>query len=201
MSETTQRPFPVAIVGTAGRRPHGDRMTKTLFATMKLKATELLREFDAPVELVSGGAAWSDHLAVQLFLEGRVAGLKLFLPCDWAGNGFVDTGSADWRTNPGKTSNYYHRQFSRVCGFDSLREIEQARQAGAILDSTKKGFHQRNTDVARSARVLIAFTWSETDQPADGGTLDTWQKCLPTVRKIHVSLAPLAVPLVGPFAR
>jgi hypothetical protein len=35
----------------------------------------------------------------------------------------------------------------------------------------------------------LAFTWSETASPADGGTLDTWNKCRGT--KVHVSLHSL----------
>lgn len=188
----------VAIVGTAGRKPYTDRMTLKIFEAMVREARRILEtDLKLPPEntcLVSGGAAWADHVAVRLFVEQRAAELKLFLPAPWNGNsGYAESASGgNWRSNPGRVSNYYHKTFSRVCRFDSLREIETARVRGAVLDSTRQGFHQRNSDVAREADVLIAFTWGEEpDRPADGGTLDTWNKCPARVIRIHVPLSRL----------
>lgn len=175
----------IAIIGTAGR----DKLapyTKELFDKMVNAAKYILRNL-TDITVISGGAAWADHIAVRLYLEGYVSKLILHLPCAWSETQYLDTGNYDWRTNPGKTSNYYHSKFSTIIGFDSLDEISQAIKKGAEIHA-HKGYHARNTSVA-NCDYMIAFTWSPTDSPADGGTLDTWNKC--TAQKYHISLTKL----------
>jgi hypothetical protein len=57
------------------------------------------------------------------------------------------------------------------------------------LAHRQEGFHAQNSHIAHQADYPLAFTWSETASPADGGTLDTWNKCRGT--KVHVSLHSL----------
>lgn len=159
-------------------------------------ARRILDEWNLQPEdthLVSGGAAWSDHVAVVLYLEGRAQDLTLFVPAPFVGLGlgFRDTGNWDWRSNPGKTSNYYHKSFSKTTNRDSFRELESARLRGANFDSSRSGFHQRNTEIARNSDVMIAFSWSDSEQPEDGGTADTWSKFRGEKRR-HVPLFTLA---------
>lgn len=187
----------IAIVGSAGRGEDGSRMSKPVFDAMVEKARDVIsREGElGDVVLVSGGAAWADHVAVDLYLQAHrkgeptLTGLALFLPCpfDLARDTFADTGVPDWRTNPGLSANKYHRDFSRAMGRDTLAELREAILCGARVE-TRNGFHDRNTEVAK-ADVLIAFTWSDGDRPVRGGTLDTWKKC--KGKKVHVSLAGL----------
>ena len=64
---SSSRPLPtVSIVGSAGRRGDGKKMTKTLFKRMVEKAKEVITEdfgLDLDkIHLVSGGAAWSGEL-------------------------------------------------------------------------------------------------------------------------------------------
>ena len=42
---------------------------------------DMLTRVDVQPDDVSGGAAGSDHLAVILFLQGKVRGLHLHFPC------------------------------------------------------------------------------------------------------------------------
>src|SRR5699024_2276486 len=56
---------------------------------------------------------------------------------------------------------------------------------GATLDTSSKGFHERNTKVAQSD-YLIAFTFG-LDRPVSGGTLDTWKKAT-TNNKFHFTI-------------
>lgn len=133
--------------------------------------------------------ARADHVAVALFVEKNARSLTLHLPCPFVGGAFEERAdAADWRTNPGKSANYYHRRFSQAMGSDTLQEIEGASQIGATLNASYRGFHARNTAVAKS-QFLLAFTWGTSDAPADGGTLDTWKKCSST--KLHVPLQSL----------
>jgi len=129
------------------------------------------------VQLVSGGAAWADHVAVSLFLmyQPKVE-LQLYLPCEWDGEArtFVDDGTRNWRTNPGGTANSYHRRFSDRMGKETLHGIDSAFNLGATKQVIP-GFKARNAGPA-SSDYLLAFTWGEGDVPKDGGTKDTWDK-------------------------
>lgn len=131
---------------------------------------------------------------MNLFLGGVACSLKLHLPCPLQVAGpaplFRDNGQADWQSNPGRTANVYHRSFSRSLGRDSIAEIVAARGRGAVLVDTHKGFHARNTALAKDVDVLVAFSWGQGVCPVDGGTADTWRKCNAR-RKLHVPLGTL----------
>jgi hypothetical protein len=148
----------------------------------------------ADVQLVSGGAAWGDHVAVALFLKGLVAGLTLYLPCEWVTGSnpshLTKGKSRSWKTNPGLLANERHMSFSDAIGRDTLKEIEAARLKGARIITDYRGFHRRNYAVAQAAARLIAFTWGVGYAPSSRGTLDTWNKA--RCEKVHVSLAELA---------
>ncbi|EFA74508.1 hypothetical protein PPL_00006 [Heterostelium album PN500] len=126
--------------------------------------------------LVSGGAAWADHVAVDFFLkkseiyDNDTLKLILYLPCKIViqdgEHRYYDSGSKDWRVNPGKMSNTYHKAFGSVIGRDTIKEIVDTK---ATLDTTSKGFHARNTKVSKSD-YIIAFTFGAGDQPEAGGT-------------------------------
>ncbi|CAK9856659.1 unnamed protein product [Sphagnum jensenii] len=167
------------------------------------------------VHLVSGGAAWSgdclsmfppctltslavmysasDHVAVALFLQGEADRLTLHLPCPFirtvGKEGFKDSGKKDWRSNPGRTANIYHVQFSQALGRSSTREIALSIDRGATV-VTHAGFHARNCLVAKSS-FLIAFSWGAGEAPDDGGTKDTWDKCPASTTRKHFSLHQL----------
>jgi hypothetical protein len=180
----------ISIIGSAGRGEDAKSMSATRYSAMVTLVESMIEQagYDwTDIELRSGGAAWCDHIAITLFLKHKCK-LSLFLPCDWKGDHYNDNGSADWRVNPGRTSNYYHKQFSDKMGYDTLAQIEDARLRGAILDVSGKGFHNRNRMVAK-CDVMIAFSNSITDQPTDGGTNHTWKLC--KANKIHISLPNL----------
>lgn len=172
----------IAIIGTAGRSSNG--LTRDLFTKMVAVGKYAVAH---GTELVSGGAAWADHVAVTLFLQDVVPKLTLYLPCAWAGEHFHDTGVRDWRTNPGGLANYYHKRFSEVMGYDTLAQIAAAITKGATV-VVGNGFHNRNSQIAQ-CDAMLAFTWAR-GAPEDGGTLDTWRKCT-AEQKVHVSLADL----------
>jgi hypothetical protein len=162
----------LAIIGTAGRGSDGAKLNASVYEKMLFVATKFV--IGSTFEVVSGGAAWADHLAVSVFLQGYVSKLTLYLPCsfDLANREFEDRGGIDWKTNPGGTSNYYHQLFSDKIGRDSLLEIGDAIVNGAT-EMTGEGFFDRNAAVAKSATHVLAFTFGNKEQLKDGGTAQT----------------------------
>ncbi len=178
----------VAVIGSAGRNGIMDQLPISCFDEMVEKTRDYLRTIraiykTAKIHLVSGSAALADHVAVELWLQDcrndsdkLIDGLTLYLPSEWDYKlvQFVDTKKRDWKTNPGGTSNYYHKLFSKRFGKNSLQEIQDAALLGATLDCTQQGFHGRNCKIAES-EFMIAFTTGQ-DSPPTGGTLHTWKQ-------------------------
>lgn len=165
----------IGLVGPAGRDARLWSRDTADFGAMVAAARDAIAERKGvgAVCLVSGGAAWSDHVAVRLFLDGAVAGLELVLPCAWTGSAFAETKTGDWRTDPGRLANAYHRRFSACIGASSLREVGLAVEKGARV-VVANGFHQRNAWLARSVGFLFAFTF---DGRTPGGTGRVWKAC------------------------
>ena len=197
----------ISIVGTAGRREDGAKMSKALYIKAYFRVLELIQ--DKPIadrKLISGGAAWADHLAVSLYLSDEASSLDLHIPTQFITDaninmahagpipGFFDTGVRDWRTNPGGTANYYHKLFSEKVGNNTLAGIERALLKGATIHDHYQWMpgspmHARNLSVSQ-CDLLIALTWGEGDTPKDGGTAHTWSSSTaPT--KIHIPLGSL----------
>jgi hypothetical protein len=187
----------IGIIGSAGRKEDEPKMTLELYKKMVKKAHELIddiveeQKIDfGDVVLVSGGSAWSDHIAVDLFNEAFM-NLRLHMPVKFCDEKvcFYDSLNTGYS---GKLINSVHKNFSMKTGKDSLNELKQAKKDGAVFIETYNGFHDRNSglakDVSNNSGVLIAFSWGK-DQPEKGGTYDTWKKT--SGRKIHISLGSL----------
>jgi hypothetical protein len=163
-----------SIIGSAGRGIPTEFQSSGLYEKMYTHCSEKLKTLSSKPELVSGGAAWADHLAVSLALREDYP-LTLYFPCGFENGSFVDNGKQDWKTNPGKTANYYHRLFSKAVGIDSLKELSEVISKPNVKVIVGKGFHDRNKYVA-STTYLLAYFWSdgEESEPVDGGTKHTW---------------------------
>ncbi len=161
-------------------------MTKELFFRMMDETHEFidfhkLKGNHERIELISGGAAWSDHIAVQLFLDHDIVkSLTLFSPAEFdvKQHQFHDNGVFAYLKNPGRLANLRFHEFSKIMGRNMIKDISIAVQRGAKIIVNNNGFHARNTQIAHNATHLLAFSWSLGDQPCDGGTKDTWQKFL-----------------------
>lgn len=177
----------IAIIGTAGR-DKGRTYDIDLWCKMW---DDALKRFDKDKEyrLVSGGAAWADHLAVELYLyDPNQFSLTLCLPAPLEDSFVGEYGSA------GAAANYYHKLFTNATGIDSLRQIRQARDFGANVFFEKEqpgmgAFFARNIKVAKKATACLAYTWGEGKEPTDGGTKYTWDRIVG--RRVHVSLDKL----------
>lgn len=196
------QPTHVGIIGTAGRKEAAAHLNYEVYLRMLEDARRRVQEIQPDpqkVELVSGGAAWADHLAVLLFLQGAAAKLTLFLPTALASTGFYVERSGRWQENPGGTANHYHRQFTskiRAAQPDSTWASHLDLQAlpgreGVTLD-IGTGFLERNITLARYVGTghLLAYTFGMGDEPADGGTLHTWRTATQAHRQ-HVSIGRL----------
>jgi len=139
---------------------------------------------------------------VTLFLHEVCPDLTLYLPAPWKTDDKKPCFKEDCKvkgsssSNPGKTSNKYHRQFAKKIGEDTLGQINCAHYMGAILKA-HEGFKNRNLKVAQESRYLVAFTWNEGEEPKSGsGTADTWKKWSDKEDKVgeavHVPLSSLA---------
>lgn len=175
-----------AIVGTAGRDDDARKLSRKHFEAMCIIASGLLEQFaenNYPVtHLVSGGAAWADHVAVKLFLQHKAPHLRLYIPCKWDNGSFEDIGVDDWKLNPGRTLNRYHKAFSNKTLLNSLTEIQIAKGEGAEILPCKGGFYGRNAMVAKSD-FLLAMTYGNKHEVKDGGTAHTVRTYLNRVRK------------------
>lgn len=191
----------IAVIGSAGRQQDAQLVSRPLFNAMVRAASDRLLRWDKDPtnsKLVSGGAAFSDHVAVSLHFKYSWP-LELWFPCSWdhQGKQFLDTGKRDFRVNPGGTSNFHHRNFSRSMGVDpnhSLETLDKLWQLSRIKNSLVtihlgEGFFDRNNGVAKVER-LIAFTRGTGNVPCDGGTADTWGKSKAGT-KVHIPLGSL----------
>lgn len=167
----------IGIIGTAGRQGYIHSLDAAKFYEMK----QFCRGFicgiwngisqSDSIRLVSGGAAWADHLAVELYNDGFVPDLTLYLPTEF----LAESSMFYSETKEGNTMNFYHRQFSVKC-FDSpthsLEAIGQAIARGARVEY-ERGFFARNKCIAQDSNVILAFSFGEGPTIISGGTSDT----------------------------
>ena len=178
----------LAIIGSACRDPaEQKRIRKEHFdwmvETVEIYISEVLETDPSNVILVSGGSAWADHVAVNLYLTGEYAGLNLYFPSE-----FNHKTKTFKNTHEGRKLNELHEICTATTGYDTLHEIFLATygkdKARVVV---KRGFHPRNTLIAKGCDKLIAFTFNDSTEPKEGGTLDTWKKF--TGDKFHLDLS------------
>ncbi len=188
----------IAVIGSAGRGTDKDFLSKDIYVKMY---NFVLKEIDNLfgtrsdcITLVSGGAAYADHIAVRLFLHNIFlhktnkelilppTSLELHFPSKFENKKFEGEYKSD-----GSVANYYHKLFSERLGIKSLHEINAAINQGAIVNSYS-GFHERNLEVGK-VDALIALTFGSKSGTyinvpelkdgklaglKDGGTLHTY---------------------------
>lgn len=187
----------LAIIGTAGRADDGKRLAldPESYLTRMLDAAREVSKLTGATELISGGAAFSDHIAVLLFLEDPLRySIELELPAllipDSTGAyRYHDKGSGDWKGNPGAVSNHYHKLFKKTMSktrpawspfldFGALMAVSehdvsaQAPTAGVTIN-VGTGFLERNLVVAAKAHHCLAMTFGDGARLKDGGTAHT----------------------------
>ncbi len=170
----------VSIIGTAGRDKNIKKLNINLYKKMINIADKIIKEEfklnTKDVCLVSGGASWSDHVAIELFKTGLYSNIELHLPAKFTNDKY------DLYSKEGLYSNKLHEVFSEKVSKNTLLDIKD------LLNKCKfyNGFYQRNNIVAKSD-YLIAFTFYD---ELVGGTKYTWNKS-ETKNKIIVNLTKL----------
>lgn len=154
----------LAIIGTAGRGDDAEKLTPAHWEYMVAMAYAhaMGNRFHC---LVSGGAAWADHVAVELVRRTEIDFmLDLHLPR-----------SADAQETAAK----YHAKFSRAIGReDTAQEVRDIIKRPLVNLYVQGGFKDRNTRVAKSATHFLAMTFGDGARVKDGGTKDTVDKML-----------------------
>lgn len=184
----------IAIIGTAGRGEDFCRLTTFRYNRMiswcQEKITDLRHKGVEDIELVSGGAAWADHLAVLMFKRQIVDRLTLHLPAPF-------TDRFDILSDAGRSANFYHEQFSTKLNgnsFENLVEVIESPYCRVTEQPVAKGFgpfFARNALVVKELDpekdAMYAFTFGPDHEPKDGGTKHTWD-LFKSSRKRHIAL-------------
>lgn len=190
----------VAIIGSAGRKHDRVKVSRKIFTSAYDLLTKRLEDWQPDLTLVSGGAAFIDHLAVQLYLNGECNHLILHLPAPFSNSKFQ---GKNWNS-PGQVANHYHSLFSRKTNIPSLLELQRAIDQGAET-YVYNGFKSRNLEVGR-VDCIQALTFGRfhsrcypgtsgwTDSVAaglkPGGTSHTWNNSSATLKE-HTNLHQL----------
>lgn len=176
----------IAIIGTAGRNEDGPKIDRNVYDLMIRaalnKAIEIEPDRDKRV-FVSGGAAVADHIAVHGYLKGHSKQLILQLPAKFNTKTCKFEGSRD-----ADICNYYHNNFYKRTDIESLEEIAEAIDIGAVV-RVHNGFFDRNGAVAL-AQHIIALTFGSGVVPKSGGTKNTWDIAR-TTSKFHIPIGTL----------
>ena len=136
--------------------------------------------------LVSGGRAFAEHVAVQLFLDKKVPHLRIFTSSDYWSNKFgLKFNYGDNRKNFSEMEKQHHYKFDRLTGIDSLNAINMARQRGAEIKYVSRGFHACNALIAKSD-FLLAITYGEKDIVKDVVAEHIVRRYLERVRKENI---------------
>lgn len=174
----------IAIVGTAGR-DKAVKLTEVDYANMIDRSLDYIYDIAhgnvGDVVLVSGGAAWADHVAVHLHLYKNFP-LELHIPAPWdkRHGEYLDNGAFGAHDNPGGLSNWYHRRFTKALESSDLIKRSSLTELHEVIYGKAhvfmgEGFFDRNSKVAQVDH-LIAHTMGQGTVPKDGGTKDTWLK-------------------------
>lgn len=165
----------VAIIGTAGR----DRNRIMTRATWDWMVSSAMNCIPAGSHVVSGGAAWADHVAVRLFMDGHASALTLHLPSHMNDSGFIGP-----YQSAGSAANYYHERFSRAIGENTIQQLLECITHDACTGSAQQpapgysAMFTRNKLVVNELDTehdgMVAFTFGQGNEPADGGTNHTW---------------------------
>lgn len=167
----------IGVIGTAGRDSRV--LTKEHLRFARRRSISFLRERDAKC-LVSGGSAWMDHVAVQLFDRGYVEQLVLCLPARLLPSGRFEN------TNEGRRLNELHQKCQEITGYPVFEELARIQELPGLTVHIDRGFAARNRRIARLSDHLLAFTFGH-HAPDTPGTLSTWRQVSQESRS-HIQL-------------
>jgi len=197
----------IAIIGTAGRGESINFLNKEKYLSLLKTLDECITyEMETRINedsftLVSGGAAWMDHLAIDLFMMyndiysyfpnkihniNKPVKLILHLPEKFN----FDTCIFE-ETKTGKIANYYHYIFSKIMGNSSFHDLSHVLTEDNCTYTTSNNFFVRNKLIANELEkddMVFALTIGK-NEPIDGGTKHTWDLISDEIiDKVHISI-------------
>ena len=149
----------LAVIGTAGRGKDSEKLNISHWKRMR-DAVEKVFQLEGCEKIVSGGAAWADHIGAT-FATCNMIPLEIWMP---------------EKEKDLQTAKYYHEKFSKVIKNDTWAFYQQENIAGRFDVHYFGGFKDRNTLVAEKANTFIAMTFGNRGEVKDGGTADTVRK-------------------------
>ncbi len=165
----------MAIIGTAGRKEDAAKLSLAHYNRMINAAKAVMSRESYITKIVSGGAAWADHVATEFHNTHPV---EIFLPNDPDLN----------------TLRYYHKKFSQVVGWDTFDQLIQLSKNKIQVNHNCGNFKTRNTKVAEIADIYLAMTFGDGKIVKPGGTSDTVDKIIqinPVAVGYHLDLNTL----------
>lgn len=214
----------VSIIGTDGNGEDAPKMNAEVYKAMCIEAmcviTKEWKLSPDSVQLVGGGSAWSNHVAVDLFLNSHgaivdpnsdvkanpvipFAGLMICLPCQFSmfTDDYVDARAVWLRRLHVEFANKLGRLYP-LASFNDMRLARELYNATIVESDSHEisGFRKRNAQVAQSKYVL-SFAWcddpSQPTRPTSGSAKETWDLAgarEPSAIRKHVSLTALMQP-------
>lgn len=201
----------VGVSGTVGYADDASRLDASIFSAMKASLFAILKSLKLDtVELVCGGRAWAEHVAVSCFLDTietknkitfqehkMKTHLEIRFPCEYNVDKykevleFQDIGQVqNYQLNPGRTFRSYHLKFQRACSslaLNSFQDLARAKIEGNatfIVDSTDTC----DTNIVSNLDYLIIFSFGNNIESADYHSKKMWNSCQKTTKKIHISI-------------
>jgi hypothetical protein len=178
----------LGIIGTTGRYDNDKKRLEKKHLTWILHQVEdyienILLIDKKNIILISGGAAWTDHVAIQLYLSNQYAGLKLYLPSKF------DVKHQQYiNTHEGRLLNALHLECQEKTGICTFKELAKAIHGkNKVNIIIKHGFFPRNTLMAKNCDHLLVFTFNH-NGPVDRDVLDIWKKTKHN-NKVHFDLS------------
>lgn len=141
----------LAVSGSTGKNEDGDHISPLMYDNAYDILIDTMNEAK-DFELISGGCAFADHLAVRAFNEGIATKLILSLPAEFS-NKYENS-------KFGKIANHHHDHFNKICNLNSFEEISQAINNGAEVYFCKD-FFDRNNVIIDNSNKLIVFTFDQ----------------------------------------
>jgi hypothetical protein len=160
----------IAIVGPSNKK----LSTKQLdFVAMTIKS--YVSKLEIPTRkiiLVSGGGAWIEHVAVQLYLTNKFEGLELYLPCSFD----LDEKKFD-SSAAGQFLNKQHSVCSRKTGVDVFDQLHQVACDDYVGFEVYIDKSDRLSQIIANTDHLLAFTFGDGIQKTE---VKSPEKVVPT---------------------
>lgn len=202
-------PVKLAIIGTAGRNEDEARLAEQpqFFLSRMLDAARVIADRVGADTIVTGGAAWADHVGLLLFLsDPERFSLHLHLPAllkhdpaDPAAMLYLDTSSRQGGKSDARTSNFWHGkfadQFATVrAGWSPFHDLRTAFAHPKTVSHIGTGFTDRNKAVAADSDFALAMTFGCGPILKEGGTAGTMRTFLrshPSSTAYHLDLSSM----------